>query len=847
MEGSKLSLEGRSLDETFSQNEEQINASLSVESKLVHTEESMVHFSYRRRRKRRVTKPGTRTITSISDSSNQEEQAKSMMESANESSSFSADCEGGKRRRRVYGKNADPSILQEKLETINSKESDEAIGTRIIRNSLSSDELDFESEDNSGQRSSYLPATAAIPIGLTKDHKTVRRQTTTVKRRASLMTNNRLPCLLYCREMGYMGTSRTNVHSRGSTMAWQSLALRQHSPSISPSYDGTKKSKNTSPKSKNVRQSLLEIQRRGLLRWKHCFLRSIPFSSLETLWTDAVLGLDRTGSYMLSIGGGQEQTENVHNQSRREGSTFSKRRYPSLVIRMYVVPSPASLHQRKSTINISGRPSNSCSVSHLLQTVPLLLKTNDLEETRNREAPPIVLETNQVSSPGTTPVYILTTSDSVMGVAFLQHSSSGSNGVEESSSPALQDEDVLGTVILFPLGSTASYCSSSNVRQIQKTFQLSNVRIGGWRSFTMRNLLWKTGTVPFKQKSGVSDNHTIHETEVRGSSYCNGFVNNDAYVLFNDEDDGYRVTWVARLGEVEKDNWISFVSNTQSPRFKIQPMRNDIISESDGVSWDPIHSDSRYGFISCDDADRHEEDLHIAFEAYIHIDALLSDILTRRKSFGFCTRDDAIFIPDFFYNMVSMSDNGRTIGLILVFGDSNSAVNYMGRRRESKADAVGANKIPSKQPAAFGIYLRLDIFDQSYEEIEWVQHPSKSSSAFLRDWSNSLALHFRMKDKSIGPFSVKGDKHSFHKWSIPTHELNTGEDEPNDFNPDVWCPYVETVDGQRRKKNGVSIPKKIAMSSLYPDCDVYTNRNVTSGKPVQKLECRDAPVSLSYG
>ena len=165
-------------------------------------------------------------------------------------------------------------------------------------------------------------------------------------------------------------------------MAWQSLALRQHSPSISPSYDGTKKSTNTSSKSKNVRQSLMEIQRRGLMRWKHCFLRSIPFSSLETPWTDAVLGLDRTGSYMLSIGGGQEQTENVHNQSRREGSTFSKRRYPSLVIRMYVVPSPASLHQRKSTISISGRPSNSCSVSHLLQTVPLLLKTNDLEESR---------------------------------------------------------------------------------------------------------------------------------------------------------------------------------------------------------------------------------------------------------------------------------------------------------------------------------------------------------------------------------------------------------------------------------------------------------------------------------
>ena len=166
-------------------------------------------------------------------------------------------------------------------------------------------------------------------------------------------------------------------------MAWQSLALRQHSPSTSPSHDGTKKSKNiSSPNSKNIRQSLLEIQRRGLVRWKKSFLRSIPFSSLETPWTDAVLGLDRTGSYMLSIGGGQEQTENLHNQSRREGSTFSKRRYPSLVLRMYVVPSPASLHQRKSNISVSGRSSNSCTVSHLLQTVPLLFKTNELEENR---------------------------------------------------------------------------------------------------------------------------------------------------------------------------------------------------------------------------------------------------------------------------------------------------------------------------------------------------------------------------------------------------------------------------------------------------------------------------------
>ena len=197
-------------------------------------------------------------------------------------------------------------------------------------------------------------------------------------------------------------------------------------------------------------------------------------------------------------------------------------------------------------------------------------------------------------------------------------------------------------------------------------------------------------------------------------------------------------------------------------------------------------------------------------------------------------------LPDYFYNLISVSDDGRVITLVLVFALGKSG----------NSNVSGGTK-QRRTPAAVGLFLQYDYFNNIYDEMEWVQHPTLSDARFLRSWSNTLALNWQMRENDIGLYSIPPDNYGKRApllqnqaaKDIRFHEDDSRADELDDFDPSVWKFSVKRDD----QVNSSSLsPKDIAMSSLYPFCDVISNKAVIAAEPVMKIGCRDAPIKLSY-
>ena len=162
---------------------------------------------------------------------------------------------------------------------------------------------------------------------------------------------------------------------------------------------------------------------------------------------------------------------------------------------------------------------------------------------RNFPAPSSILGNEYASPAAETPIQILLSDSGSLGVAFLHHSTSTSwsthNGSDFSESPA-HGEDVLGTIAIFE----TPQCRDKTSR-LTKSFRCSNVRVGGWKSFTLRNALWPTTLIPSKEKKNID----LKEDASLLCHYLRKVLS--AYVLFNDEDDGFRITWIT----VGDDSW----------------------------------------------------------------------------------------------------------------------------------------------------------------------------------------------------------------------------------------------------------------------------------------------------
>jgi len=627
-----------------------------------------------------------------------------------------------------------------------------------------------------------------------------------------------LPMLLHVREIGQ------SFHRPGRrfTTSWKSQILYQ-SISVPNNHE-------------RYSNPLLTANQSNKQTWKPNTKQSIPFSKLQTPITDAILALSRFGSYLIGVG---SIPQGVNVTSHPIYKTC-----PHLILKFYGVPSPCRLKQiedqKDNSTNSSSMTSTRVTItSPLIHAVPLLFKNSNSQiENQNHPCPSGLLGHNEYESPAANiPIKVLLSQCESVGVAFLHHSTaawnSSSGGSNTFSESPAHGEDVLGTIVIFAATPTTviGKGSSSRSTRLTTSYHLSNVRIGGWNAFTMRNLLWPTTLIP---TTHVNTNESDSPTTFQ---YLRQTLS--AYMLFNDEDDGFRITWIS-ISESSLENEEILCTSKPST---IRPTRNDIVTKSEDNVWEIITSDSQTG---CYPNTKEDEDdnvnfqskskdgLRIAFELYLHIDALLSDIMSRRQASLFKNtpyqNERVSFMPDFYYNLVSVSPDNLRVTVIIVFSNKEKQMHST-----------------KKVPSALGVFVQVNLFDQSYNEIKWLQHPTLSDdAASMNQWCNSLALNWRMKECRVGVFCLDSAEvgSKFDSWTCKTHEENADDDLVDDRNINLWSDYITAKKAQGA---AAKVPKDISMLSLYPHCDIITNRAVVQHIPVKRIPSRSSPIELIYG
>lgn len=217
------------------------------------------------------------------------------------------------------------------------------------------------------------------------------------------------------------------------------------------------------------------------------------------------------------------------------------------------------------------------------------------------------------------------------------------------------------------------------------------------------------------------------------------------------------------------------------------------------------------------------------------MDALLSDILERRKHSSLFGKSPyqsqhVCFMPNFCYNLVSVAADRVEVVLVLVFSNKEKLM--------QAKDVV---------PSALGVFVKLNLYDQSYDELTWVSWLGANDGNSMKSWCKSLALNWRMQECRVGIFCADAlVMDSFSNWVCDTHEYNCNEDLSDDINVSLWTEYANKRKIVDSKKSQVLAPKAVSMSSLYPSCDVVSNCAVLRAMPVMVMKSRNSPIEVAY-
>jgi hypothetical protein len=363
-----------------------------------------------------------------------------------------------------------------------------------------------------------------------------------------------------------------------------------------------------------------------------------------------------------------------------------------------------------------------------------------------------------------------------------------------------------------------------------QTFQCSNIRLDAFKAFTMRNLLWKVDFIPYNFKMDKNtregwsgDKNLFYLAE----SLCNSVLEYPGHLLFNDEGDGFRLTWILARGwrEDDEDTCAKPLLKLESMAEAKHPNKPNVVTEH-LYEWETRFHDPQSGKRINEFLTSQQGLLSLPFSAYLSVQNLLADVLACRpslqRSYLFSDGPEDIVFPEYFYNLVSLGERGRTAELLVVF-----------RSRER----VGA----------VGVFLIIDLFTQAYRELNWIRGPKVKDSSSLRSLCNSLALSQRMRRQRVGPYSVQPDSVG---WGHLCMEMDSELDFDVELDsiPSLWRAHHKRAkaDGNANVPSNL-IPKPVSYSSLYPNCELITNRAVACAKPVLYLQGRRSPVKLVYG
>lgn len=347
----------------------------------------------------------------------------------------------------------------------------------------------------------------------------------------------------------------------------------------------------------------------------------------------------------------------------------------------------------------------------------------------------------------------------------------------------------MGTLVIFSLH------QRDCIEQVTSTYKCTNVTIRTKDVFNRRNLLWNVSSQPLVQQ-GMSSSAEIQ---------CSNFP---GYLVLNDENDGFRLTWLV-------DGWSGFM-HSDHPKDDSNSSKMGNATDSSRCiiswenSWERIDADIRSGEIRSNPVKGAPTNgLTVCCESFLHVDCILHDILDRRKGIKETC-------PNYSYNLVSVASTGRKARLIITF-------------------------LRSQKPGALGVFVEVDLFVGKFEELEWVKSTQVLDSPSLRKWSDTLAINRRMKDCRIGPYAVKAT-HQID-WSGLCVERQYDRDEDDNFDSRLWRNYLDS----RIVDENVKAPKCISFGSLYPHCDYLSNKAIIDCSPVKSLQGKDSPTQLIYG
>jgi hypothetical protein len=413
------------------------------------------------------------------------------------------------------------------------------------------------------------------------------------------------------------------------------------------------------------------------------------------------------------------------------------------------------------------------------------------------------------------PFHLLISSDWSLGVAFVVDPNS--KFVAERALRMDVYQYSAGSVVLFPLP------PRHHPRTVVQTLRASMSTIPT-ESSLKRNWLWPVHQIPIRPTTTTMISHN--------QFLCDQVLDQSGHLLFQEEGGsaakGLRLTWIT---DASWQDACSIRNIHVNPRVGSIPTRTDIVSAIDPKDsiWKETFHDSRTGCIV--DTTTEETTLghfSIAYEAFINISYLLTELLLATVGMKkHLSTDGESPHPPHAVEIVSVTENGRSVDLVIAFS--------------------------SAQVASYGVYVTLDIFTRQYHVNGWMKKGKVANTAELKNVCTLLALYWRMKQRRLGPYAALPDDSWPWVSSLCLEKYNQSGYEfemERDRDPAQWKPFAETAKNAREEGNLFPLDvihcKKIPYSSLYPQCELITNRNLRQEVPVLELAGMKSPLKLVY-
>jgi hypothetical protein len=443
---------------------------------------------------------------------------------------------------------------------------------------------------------------------------------------------------------------------------------------------------------------------------------------MNTPTSDAILGIDATGSYFVAL---RETTFlSTAFEERQNASTISTQ--SDLALCLLALPSKAMSKAMRSPC--------------LLLNVPLVGSMSSSSSGTNRAS--WMVGAFVTPAPARVPVRIWLSGP--LGACLYRptvHSS-------DDETPCLAST---GTVLFFPTPSAQSRPTHGDEGpSLVVVHKLCNVHLPCQLQLDEStskgtNMLWRVSFVPtYRDTDHLVSN--VKETTER--VLCAAVViGKPSYCFLIDEEDGYRLTWIAE----NNMGWSSTVPETRRPKPLWRSTPTTVIRATsrivstdpvDDMGWETMIFDRYSGELHQMDSDRAARTprphFSISYTAFLSVPNLLADILNRRPKLvqpPYNKRSSLLF-PSFSSHLVGLNCTGQSVELLLVFAVGNG----FGQ-------------------GCCGVFVEVDLLTQDYKELEWIRHkdsdipPSSCESLALERRRRQLFEHAPTTDHRAESYS----------------------------------------------------------------------------------------------